>query len=133
MFAIEVQRTFCAAHALRLPGGGVEPLHGHNFQVTVKLTCTTLDALETVTDFHPVENALAAILAPWNNANLNDIEPFRTTINPSAERIAEQIGQSMRRALQKIDPDGIQKRQLRLTEVRLTEAPNCLAIWIPEP
>jgi 6-pyruvoyltetrahydropterin/6-carboxytetrahydropterin synthase len=132
MFAIEVQRTFCAAHALRLSGGGLEPLHGHNFHVTVKLTCAQLDALETVTDFHPVENALAGIIDAWNNGNLNDIEPFKTTVNPSAERIAEQIGHAMRRALGKIDADGIQNRQLRLAEVRLTEAPNCLALWISD-
>jgi 6-pyruvoyl-tetrahydropterin synthase len=134
MFAIEVQRTFSAAHALRLPpgaGAGIEPLHGHNFHVTVKITCATLDALETVIDFHPVEDALWGIVGAWNNGNLNDIEPFKTSVNPSAERIAEQIGVAMQRALVQIDPEGIATRNLRLAEVRLTEAPGCLAVWIP--
>ncbi len=55
MFAIEVQQTFHASHALRLPGGGIEPSHAHNFQLTAKIAADSLDPLETVLDFHEVE------------------------------------------------------------------------------
>jgi len=132
MFAIEVETSFCAAHALRLPGGVLEPLHGHNFNVTIRIECAQLDTIETVTDFHPVEAALAKIIGPWSNRNLNEIEPFRTSVNPTAERIAEQIGKQMQRALEALLPAAdTQARHVHLAEVRLTEAANCLAIWMP--
>ncbi|MGN6367823.1 MAG: 6-pyruvoyl trahydropterin synthase family protein [Phycisphaerae bacterium] len=127
MFAIEVQSTFSAAHALRLPDGALEPFHGHDFHVTVRIAADELDVLETVADFHDVEAALNAILTPWRNRNLNDLEPFRSRVNPSAERIAEQIGKHLSAAL--IAADKPNPRGLRLLEVRVTEAPNCAAIW----
>jgi 6-pyruvoyl-tetrahydropterin synthase len=134
MHAIEVQTTFCAAHALHLPptrGGGTEPLHGHNFQVTVKITCQKLDALQTVVDFHDVEALLDQILAPWNNQNLNTLEPFRARINPSAERIAEHIGLQLQGMLATLTDAPVATRGLRVLEVRVTESPNGLAIWQP--
>jgi 6-pyruvoyltetrahydropterin/6-carboxytetrahydropterin synthase len=130
MFSIEVQSSFSAAHALRLPNGGVEPLHGHDFQVTVKIAADKLNALETVVDFHDIEDALDAILLHWRNRNLNDIEPFKTRINPSAERIAEYIGHILRESLANLN--GNDSRNLRLIHVRVTEASNCLAIWSPD-
>ena len=95
MFAIEVQSTFSAAHALRLPDGAMEPFHGHDFHVAVRIAAEELDEMQTVADFHDVEAALNAIIAPWRNRNLNDLEPFRSKVNPSAERIAEQIGKHL--------------------------------------
>ena len=129
MYAIELQTTFCAAHALHLPNGETEPLHGHNFNVTVRLTCQRLDALQTVMDFHEVERLLNQILAPWDNQNLNLMDPFRSRINPSAERIAEQIGGQLQGALNALPDSPATTRGLRVSEVRLTEAPHCLAIW----
>jgi 6-pyruvoyltetrahydropterin/6-carboxytetrahydropterin synthase len=131
MFSIEVQTTFCAAHALRLPGGELEPVHGHNFVATVKLACTQLDALETVIDFHIVEGWLDIIVGPWRNKNLNEVEPFVALVNPSAERIAQLIGTNLQHALAHEYPNDVAARGLRLVEVRLTEAPGCLAIWSP--
>ena len=34
-FDIRTVRTFAAAHQLRLAGGSLEPLHGHNWRVAV--------------------------------------------------------------------------------------------------
>ena len=130
MFGIEITRTFSAAHALRLPNG-VEPLHGHDFQVTVRLAAGALDGLETVLDFHVLEAALERIIGPFRNANLNEIEPFRSRVNPSAERVAEEIGRRLQEGLPALDA-AAGARGLRLVEVRLTEAPGCLACWTPE-
>ena len=131
MFAIEVQSEFCAAHALRLHGGETEQTHGHNFRVVVRLTCQKLDMLQTVVDFHDVETLLAQVLAPWTNQNLNLLEPFRGRINPSAERMAELIGLQMQGLLASLPESPVVTRGLRVAEVRLTEAPDCLAIWQP--
>jgi 6-pyruvoyltetrahydropterin/6-carboxytetrahydropterin synthase len=121
MFAIEVTAEFCAAHQLRLParlGGGVEALHGHNWRVTVRIEAAQLDDLETVVDFHGVERALREVLGAWNNRNLNDIPPFDAAVNPSAERVAERIGKLVSENL-----------GVNVAEVRVTEAPDCIAIW----
>lgn len=130
MFAIEVETRFSAAHALRLHGGITEPLHGHDFRATIKIAASSLDAIDTVLDFHEVDAALDLIIAPWRNANLNNVEPFRSTINPSAERIAEYLGRQIQALIREIDPAGV--RGLALIEIRLTEAPGCLAIWCPD-
>ncbi|MCL2639905.1 MAG: 6-carboxytetrahydropterin synthase [Phycisphaerales bacterium] len=124
MFAIEVASSFHASHALRLPTGNVEDSHAHHFHVTVKLAAEQLDATETVIDFHIVERFLSDILAPWQNKNLNTFEPFHSKYNPTAERIAQQIGEQLQAALA--------KHSVHLVEVRLTEAPGCTAIWTPE-
>ena len=138
MFAIEVHTVFCAAHALRIAGtpGETEALHGHNFHVTVRLTCQKLDEAQTVADFHAIETLLGRILGPWNNQNLNLLEEFRGRVNPSAERIAEHIGLRLQAALGAAGEageagldDAVAARGLRVAEVRLTEAPGCLAVW----
>jgi 6-pyruvoyltetrahydropterin/6-carboxytetrahydropterin synthase len=137
MFAIEVQSRFSAAHALRLPDGSTEPLHGHDFQVTVKIAADKLDDIGTVIDFHLIEQCLEDIVQPWRNRNLNEIAPFNKYTNPSAERIAEHIGYDINTGLKTFAFKNMAQlsaeRNVRLVEVRITEAPGCLAIWIPTP
>jgi 6-pyruvoyltetrahydropterin/6-carboxytetrahydropterin synthase len=138
MFAIEVQGIFTAAHALRLPNGDLEPLHYHDFHVTVTLDSATLDPIDTVMDFHEVERLLSGIVAPWQNQKLNDVEPFRVDrqgrmLNPSAERIAEQIGLRIQAAMHARFARDVSTRALRFAEVNVTEAPGCRAIWRPDP
>jgi 6-pyruvoyltetrahydropterin/6-carboxytetrahydropterin synthase len=128
MFAIEIQTVFCAAHALRAPGE-MEPFHGHNFEVTVKLACQKLEPAQTVADFQQVRELLEDIVGPWNNQTLNLLEPFQSRMNPSAERVAEQIGQQMQAALEELPERPVTMRGLKVVEVRLTEAPGCVAIW----
>lgn len=129
MYAIEVDSVFSAAHALRLGGGAVEPLHGHDFRVTVRIEAVTLDGLETVIDFHIVQKLLDTIIGPWRNTTLNDIDPFRAAVNPSAERIAEEVGRRMAMAIV-VETQG-RERGVRVAEVRVTEAAGCLAVWRP--
>lgn len=129
MFAIEVTTTFQAEHALRLPGGGEEPRHAHDFHVAVQIEAEKLDALSTVVDFHLVERALEGIVAAWRGKCFNDIEPFASTVNPSAERVAERIARLLLAPIETFEGDA--DRGLRLVEVRITEAPGCLAIYRP--
>ena len=123
MYAIEVITEFCAAHQLRLADGGVEPLHGHNWHVMVRVECSNLDALETVMDFHAIQRIVDQLVQPWASRNLNDFPPFNRQWNPSAERIAEYIGRELAKQM---------PAKVRLGEVRITEAPGCAAIFRPE-
>jgi 6-pyruvoyltetrahydropterin/6-carboxytetrahydropterin synthase len=95
-FEITTTRTFSAAHALRLPQGGIEPIHGHNWRVKVTVSAANLDALGTVMDFHELERLVDEILRPLHNRHLNEAEPFVKELNPSAENVAFHLARSLR-------------------------------------
>jgi len=128
MFAITVVRQFSAGHAIRLGDGSLEPWHGHNWCVQVTVAAMQLDGIETVMDFHELERIVDAILAPAQNANLNEIAPFagqnadQPAINPTAERVAWWIGTETAKRL---------PGHVTLKEVRIEEAAGCWAVYEP--
>lgn len=126
MFEISVQTEFAAAHAIVI-NGEREPLHGHNWHVTVTLGGPRLDAEGLLCDFHQVESRLAGLVALYHNRNLNEIAPFNGALNPSAENVALHIAEELTRSLQGRLPAGV-----KLTSVRITEAPGCAATYRPE-
>lgn len=95
----------------------LEPLHGHNWCVTVTVGSDKLDAAGFVVDFHELENRLDAIISPWNNRHLNDVPVFGS-INPSAENIAKAIADAL-----------IVPGDAKLLSVEITEAPGCSAVY----
>ena len=117
-FHITLRRTFCASHQLALPGGALEPLHGHNWHVrlVVERADGGLDAIGTVCDFHDVEAWLDTALKPLHNRHLNDLLDV-----VSAERVAEHIGRSV------ATPAGV-----RVVECEVSEAEGCSATWRAE-
>ncbi|MCC6659829.1 MAG: 6-carboxytetrahydropterin synthase [Phycisphaerales bacterium] len=132
MFELTIRAEFCAAHALTL-GSTVEPLHGHNWRVKAVVEGRRLDASGLLCDFHVVEKALAGVIKPWNNANLNETPPFTTRAravhNPSAENVAAHIADELSRALSHTLPAGV-----RVASVTVTEAPGCAATYrLPAP
>ena len=120
MYAIEVSAVFAASHQLRLPDGQLEPRHGHDWQVTLRVASRELDAMDTVMDFHVLERALAEVIGPWRNRQLNDVPPFAQGVNPSAERVAHAVAEALWRQM---------PAPAQLVEVRVTEAPGCVAIY----
>lgn len=144
MYRLEVSATFSAAHALRFgrPVQFVEPMHGHDFRVTVTLEGPALDDDGLLVDFHRVERALGEILAPLHNRPLNETPPFDRT-NPSAEHIARHIGLGISRWIEtqarehpKEVPGGGAPPSptpiVRLHSVRVTEAVGCIAEYRPD-
>lgn len=123
MYEVTVTKVICAAHAIRLPDGSLEPLHGHNWEICVTVATPTLNAIEVVIDFHELEQLVETIIFPANNRNLNDLEPFvQGECNPTAERVAWWIGSQVAPKL----PDGV-----TLTSVSVSEAPGCRATYRP--
>ncbi len=121
-FELSIDTEFCAAHAIVIRGAR-EPVHGHNWKVTATVAGDSLDADGLLCDFHALEHHLDQIVAPFRNNDFNVTPPF-DRVNPSAERIAEHLGQSLERLL----PSGV-----RLASLRITEAPGCAAVWRPPP
>ncbi len=125
MYEITVETAFAAAHAIRLPDGSLEPVHGHNWPVAVTVAADELDAIETVCDFHLLQGLVNAAVAPWRNNDLNRCAPFTDgagglKINPTAERVAWAIAEQVTPGL---------PRHCRLVSVSVGEAPGCTAVW----
>lgn len=127
MYEIIVETTFAAAHAIRLPDGALEPVHGHNWPVAVTVAADELDAIETVCDFHVLEALVKDAVGPWHNGDLNQCEPFADgsgglAINPTAERVAWAIAQRVTPGL---------PGNCKLVSVSVGEAPGCTAVYRP--
>jgi len=125
MFEITIARTFAAAHAIRLYDGSLEPVHGHNWPVEVTVAADELDEIGVVMDFHVLEQLVDGLVERLNNRHINEVAPFAgadgsLAINPTAERIAEWIGNEVAKGL---------PGHARLVSVRLGEAPGCTATY----
>lgn len=120
MFELQIEGEFCAAHAISTAGER-EPMHGHNWHVTIVVGAESLDDDGLVCDFHELERALQGIVAPLHNANLNETPPFDER-NPTAEVVAQQIGDAIAAQL---------PPRVRLVSATVTEAPGCAAVYRP--
>jgi 6-pyruvoyltetrahydropterin/6-carboxytetrahydropterin synthase len=49
---------FSSAHFTIFPDGNAEPLHGHNYRVTVEVTASTVDELGFVVDFASLKKVI---------------------------------------------------------------------------
>ena len=60
-FEITVVREFAAAHQIRLLDGSLEPLHGHNWRLSVTVAADKLDGIGTVMDFHHLPLSVSSL------------------------------------------------------------------------
>lgn len=90
MYQVMIEERFSAAHQLRDAKGKLESLHGHNWKVQAEVVTKTVDETGLVLDFRKLKQILQRILAPFEHAYLNEIEPFSKQ-NPSSENIARWI------------------------------------------
>jgi 6-pyruvoyltetrahydropterin/6-carboxytetrahydropterin synthase len=93
-FEITTTRKFSASHQIRLADNSLEPLHGHNWRVCVRVAAPQLDAIGVVMDFHDLEKAVDAVIGPLHNRHLNETGPFERA-NPSAENVAALVGRTI--------------------------------------
>ena len=90
MYQISIEQHFDAAHFLRGYQGKCEALHGHRFQVVVRVKASRLNNVGMAYDFAELKRHLGDILAKFDHACLNDVAPF-DEINPSSENIAATV------------------------------------------
>lgn len=120
MYEISVAGTFNATHALKLADGTREPLHGHDWQVSVDLAAEALDSVGFVADFCEVQRVLNAALGELHHQDLNS-HPWFRECNPSAENVARVIYEKLR-AAPAWGP--------RVRRVSVVEAPGCSARFV---
>ena len=119
MFELDVRRVFAAAHQLRDHGGGCERMHGHNWEVYLKLTGTRLNQLGLLVDFHDVGTALDMAISDLDHSFLNTVPPF-DEINPSCEHIARYI---FIRCKEQIE--GSEHTDIKVDSVKVFESEGC--------
>ena len=120
MFEIRVEADFAAAHFLRDYHGKCENLHGHNYKVYAHVKSNVLDEGGMALDFFVLKKTLREVCSQLDHTNLNDMEIFDQ--NPSAERIAMFIFNSIVKKMPELEFDGDKnKRHLYAVDVFETE------------
>jgi len=119
MFTISVERHFQASHQLIMPDGSKEPVHDHDWVVTVDLSSEKLNNMGVVMDFRALQAMIDKTIAEFNNKALESISYFQQN-NPSAENVAKYIYEKLLIEL----PEGI-----NLQNVRVVEEPGCSAAF----
>ncbi len=71
---------FAAAHFTLLPGGIAEPLHGHNYRVSVELAGDVLDEDGLLVEAAPVKQAIRRACAALDDRVLVPVRSPRLTI-----------------------------------------------------
>lgn len=120
MYEIIVDGSFSATHALRMPGGAAEPLHGHDWKVSVCLARDTLDDTGFVADFEDVQRALTELTDELHHTCLND-HPLLSGLNPTTEVVARAVFERLRDNSSWCE---------ELLSVSITEAPGCQARYV---
>jgi 6-pyruvoyltetrahydropterin/6-carboxytetrahydropterin synthase len=123
VFRLTVEAEFAAAHAIVMRGER-EPIHGHNWKVTICVAGESLDEDGLLCDFHAIETSLRAATERFHNKNLNEVSPFDRE-NPTAELVARHLAEAVSGSV----PPQDASRGVRVEWVRVTEAPGCAATY----
>jgi 6-pyruvoyl-tetrahydropterin synthase len=111
MFTISVETCFWASHQLIFLDGSKEPVHYHNWLVTVEVGSKKLNDMAVVMDFHGLKAMVDNITAEFNNKALNRIGYFQQN-SPSAETVAKYIYDKISTQL----PQGVKIRNVKVVE-----------------
>lgn len=90
VFEIKVRAHFDAAHYLREYDGPCSRMHGHTWRVEAAVEGSELGPGELLIDFHDLGELLEKVVAPFDHACLNDMEPFKES-SPTSENVARLI------------------------------------------
>ena len=89
MFEVTVEAGFSSGHFLRNYRGKCENPHGHNYKVFITLVGEQLDGAGMLLDFKLLKQVMRPTVEYLDHKMINDLEPFVSELNPSAENLAK--------------------------------------------
>ena len=120
-FEVMIERNFSSAHQLRGYKGKCENLHGHNYKIEIYARGRELNNIGLLVDFVELKEAADDLVTYLDHKNLNELEPFVTEQNPSAENLARFI---LERLAVRLDDD-----RVKIYKVRCFETPTSVATY----
>jgi len=111
-YELSITTHFSAAHQLRGYPGDCARLHGHNWHITLFVSCQDLDELGLGIDYKIMKKSLKDAIEDWDHYNLNDIPPF-DSINPSSENVARILYERM---AQRLDDKRLHVSRIEVSE-----------------
>ena len=122
-YLLSAETSFSAAHTLpNVPK--CERFHGHNWRVrlTVRIDDSKLGPDGMGLDFRQIEETARAVVADFDHAYLNELEPFESC-PPTAERVAFVACTRARERLAATSP------AVDVTEVEVWETPEYRVVY----
>ena len=120
-FEVMIERNFSSAHQLRGYKGKCENLHGHNYKIEIYARGSELNNIGLLVDFVELKEAADDLVTYLDHKNLNELEPFVTEQNPSAENVARFV---LEKIAARIDDE-----RVRIYKVRCFETPTSVATY----
>jgi len=116
-----IERNFSSAHQLRGYRGKCENLHGHNYKIEIYARGSELNQIGLLVDFVELKHAADELVTYLDHKNLNELEPFVTEQNPSAENVARFC---LEKLAAKLNDDRVE-----IYKVRCFETPTSVATY----
>jgi len=120
-FEVMIERNFSSAHQLRGYKGKCENLHGHNYKIEIYARGEELNNIGLLVDFVELKEAADDLVTYLDHKNLNELEPFVSQQNPSAENVARFILQRLAKRLN--------DERVQIFKVRCFETPTSVATY----
>ena len=120
-YEVMIERNFSSAHQLRGYKGKCENLHGHNYKIEIYARGRELNNIGLLVDFVELKDAANELVAYLDHKNLNELEPFITEQNSSAENVA-------RYCLEKL-AGKLNDERVEIYKVRCFETPTSVATY----
>lgn len=124
LFVIE---RFAAAHRLCGYQGNCANIHGHNWEVEVRVRRPDLDDIGMALDFRTLKDITREVLDELDHAMLNDLPAFAQA-NPTAERIARHVYRALADRLA-VHPANLKGRAARMQSVTVRETARSGAVY----
>lgn len=118
---VMIEMGFSSAHALRGYQGKCENTHGHNYRVEIYVRGKQLNNIGLLIDFKDLKAATKRVVDYLDHKNINELPPFDTELNPSAEEMA---GYFYREVSRDIDNE-----RVNVYKVRVWETDTCVASY----
>ncbi len=116
MFEVTVEAGFSSGHYLRNYRGKCENPHGHNYKVFVTLVGSELDEAGMLLDFKLLKQVMRPTVEYLDHKMINDLEPFVSEINPSAENLARYFYQQTSAQLREMTGGRVRVKDCTLYE-----------------